>query len=198
MKVGQSLGHVVGDVYLNVEREWGRVLRSLQEAGQALVHQLHQKNRQPGLGVARGAQELDDVGVPDSAQEVALLLEALDDAAGGRVPGCKEDGVQNLGGTGELVALGLVDSAIGANAEAVGLTLDELNTAVAETTLNAQLLSHDWERGRGRRLRKDGSSMFVVGGALLVFRLQDPAKFVRYWGVWMCVYIEVPELHVHT
>ena len=80
--------------------------------------------------------------MPDSAQEVALLLEALDDMAGGRVPGYKEDGVQNLGGTGELVALGLVDSAIGANAEAVGLTLDELNTAVAETTLNAQLLSH--------------------------------------------------------
>ena len=163
MKVGQSLGHVVGDVYLNVEREWGRVLRSLQEAGQALVHQLHQKNRQPGLGVARGAQELDDVGVPDSAQEFALLLEALDDAAGGRIPGCKEDGVQNLGGTGELVALGLVDSAIGANAEAVGLTLDELNTAVAETTLNAQLLSHGWERGRGRRLRKDGSSTWWCG-----------------------------------
>ena len=67
MKVSQSLGHVVGDVYLNVEREWGRVLRSLQEARQALVHQLHQKNWQPGLGVVRGTEELDDVGVPDSA-----------------------------------------------------------------------------------------------------------------------------------
>ena len=70
------------------------------------------------------------------------MLEALDDAAGGRVPGCKEAGVQNLGGTGELVALGLVDSAIGAIAEVVGLTLDELNTAVAETRMNAQLLRH--------------------------------------------------------
>ena len=145
VKVGQSLGHVVGNVYLNVEREWGRVLRSLQEAGQALVHQLHQKNRQPGLGVTRGAQELDDVGVPDCShcpQELTLVLEALDDAAGGRVPGYKEAGVQNLGSTGELVALGLVDSAIGAIAEAVGLTLDELNIAVAETTMNAQLLRH--------------------------------------------------------
>ena len=80
--------------------------------------------------------------MPDSAQKDTLLLEALDDAAGGRVPGCKEDGVQNLGGTGKLVALGLVNSAIGANAKTVGLTLDELNTAVAEITLNAQLLSH--------------------------------------------------------
>ena len=145
MKVGQSLGHVVGDVYLNVEWEWGRVLWSLQEACQALVHQLHQKNWQPGLGVARGAQALDDVGVPDCfhcLQELTLVLEALDDAAGGRVPGCKEAGVQNLGGTGKLVALGLVDSAIGAIAEVVGLTLDELNTAVAETTMNAQLLRH--------------------------------------------------------
>ena len=72
------------------------------------------------------------------------MLETLDDAAGGS---CKEDGVQNLGGTGELVALGLVDSTIGANAKAVGFTLDELNTEVAKTTLNAQLLSHGWERG---------------------------------------------------
>ena len=142
MKVGQSLGHIVGNVYLNVERERGRVLRSLQEAGQTFIHHLHQKNRQPGLRVARGSQELDDVGVPDSAQKDTLLLEALDDAAGGRVPGCKEDGVQNLGGTGKLVALGLVNSAIGANAKTVGLTLNELNTAVAEITLNAQLLSH--------------------------------------------------------
>ena len=159
MKVGQSLGHVVGDVYLNMEREWGRVLRSLQEAGQTLIHQLHQKNWQPGLRVVRGAQELDYIGVLDSAQEFALLFEALDNAAGGRVPGCKEDGVQNLGGTRELVTLGLVDSAIGANAEAVGLTLDELNTSVAETTLNVQLLSHGWYREWGRKLRKDGSSM---------------------------------------
>ena len=75
-------------------------------------------------------------------QELTLVLEALDDAAGGRVPGYKEAGVQNLGSTGELVALGLVDSAIGAIAEAVGLTLDELNIAVAETTMNAQLLRH--------------------------------------------------------
>ena len=37
VKVGQSLGHVLGDVYLNVERKWGRVLWSLQEAGQALI-----------------------------------------------------------------------------------------------------------------------------------------------------------------
>ena len=71
--------------------------------------------------------------------------------------------MQNLGGTGELVALGLVDSAIGANAEAVGLILDELNTAVAETTLSTQLMSHGWERGRGRRLKKDGSSTLWWG-----------------------------------
>ena len=119
--------------------------------------------------------------MPDSAQEIALLLEALDDTAGGRVPGCKEDGVQNLDGTGELVALGLVDSTIGANAEAVGLTLDELKIAVAETTLNAQLLSHDWERGWGRRLRKGRSSTVDGwgggggGGALSLLSRQDTA-----------------------
>ena len=92
----------MGDVYLNVEREWGRILRSLQEAGQALVHQLHQKNWKLGLGVLRGAQVLNDVGVSDSSQEVTLGLEALDDLVAGWVPGCTEDGVQNLSGTREL------------------------------------------------------------------------------------------------
>ena len=88
MKVGQSLGYVVGDVYLNVEREWGRVLRSLQEAGQALVHQLHQKNRQPGLGVARGAQELDDVGVPDSCSKRWTMRRAAGSLVAKRM-GCR-------------------------------------------------------------------------------------------------------------
>ena len=142
----------MGDVYLNVE--WGRILRSLQEAGQALVHQLHQKNWKLGLGVLRGAQVLNDVGVSDSSQEVTLLLEALDDLFAGWVPGCTEDGVQNLSGTRELVILSLIDSTIGANAEGVGLSLVKLNTAVAKfkTTLTAQLLTHGWERKRGRWL----------------------------------------------
>ena len=40
VQVGESLGHVMGNVHLDVERERGRVGRGwpLQEAGQALVH----------------------------------------------------------------------------------------------------------------------------------------------------------------
>ena len=98
------------------------------------------------------------------------MLEALDDAAGGRVPGCKEAGVQNLGGTGELVALGLVDSAIGPIAEAVGLTLDELNTAVAETTMNAQLLRHGCTEAVCGGWSGEGE---WGGGVLSIFSLQD-------------------------
>ena len=59
----------------------------------------------------------------------------LDDAADSRVPGCKKNGVQNLGSTGKLVALGFVGNTIGANAEAVSLTLDELNTAIVMAVL---------------------------------------------------------------
>ena len=86
MQVDQCLGHVQGDADLNVEGEGGRVVRPLQEAGQALVHQLHQKHRVPGLRVQAASEVLDDVWVAHFAEEATLLLEALDDATGGGVP----------------------------------------------------------------------------------------------------------------
>ena len=140
VQVGQGLGYVVGDVDLNVEGE-GHV-GSLQKAGQALVHQFHEQNRQPRLGVSARAEVLDDVGVPHFAEELALLLEALHDATGGGVSGGEEDGVQYLSSAGELVTLGPVDGAVGANAEGIGPALDQLYATVAETTLDLQPLSH--------------------------------------------------------
>ena len=115
MEVGESLCHVVANVHLHVERERGRVCRPLQEAGQALIHQLHEKYRQSALGVDTRAQVLDNVGVPQPAEEVDLSLEALHDAVGGGVPGLKEDGVQDFGGADELVTLGLVHCSVRAD-----------------------------------------------------------------------------------
>ena len=70
--------------------------------------------------------------MPHLAEELALLLEALDDATGGRVAGGEEDRVQHLGGAGELVTLGPVDGPVGTDAKGVRLALDELHAAIAE------------------------------------------------------------------
>ena len=75
--------------------------------------------------------------MPHLAEELALLLEALHDALGGRVPGLEEDGVENLSGTEELVALGLVDGAIGANAEGVVFALDKRDSTEAKAATDA-------------------------------------------------------------
>ena len=140
MKVGQRLGHVVGYVDLHVEGE--ARAPSLQEAGQALVHELHEENWLAILGIAARAKVLDDVRVAHLAEELALLLEALDDATGGRVAGGEEDRVQHLGGAGELATLGPVDGSVGADAEGVRLALDELHVAVAEAAGDLELPGH--------------------------------------------------------
>ena len=64
MEVGESLCYVMTNVHLHMERERRRVCRPLQEAGQALVHQLHEQDGHSSLGVHTRAQVLDDVGVP--------------------------------------------------------------------------------------------------------------------------------------
>ena len=80
--------------------------------------------------------------MPYPTQELALLLKMFHDAMGGGVPGGEENGVQYLSSTRELVTFGLVDSSVGANANGVVLTLDEVNLAVVKVTLNWQMLCH--------------------------------------------------------
>ena len=142
VQVDQCLGHVQRDVDLNVEEEGGRIFRPLQEAGQALVHQFHQKHRVPGLGVQAASEVLDDVWVAHFAEEATFLFETLDDATGGGVPRGEEDWVQHLGGAGELVTSGLVYGTVGANPEGVILALDQVKIAVAEGALDRYLSSH--------------------------------------------------------
>ena len=137
MEVGESLCHVVANVHLHVERERGRVHRPLQEAGQAFVHQLHEQDGHSSVGVRTRAQVLDDVGVPQAAQESDLSLEALHDAVGGGVPGLEEDGVQDFGGADELVTFGPVHCSVRAVPQRVLLRLDQSDVAEAETTLES-------------------------------------------------------------
>ena len=135
MEVGESLCHVVANVHLHVERE--RVPRPLQEAGQALVHQLHEQDGHSSLGVRTRAQVRDDVGVPQAAQEVDLSLEALNDAVGGGVPGLEEDGVQNFSGADQLVTLGPVQCSVRAVPQRVLLRLDQSDVAETKAILDS-------------------------------------------------------------
>ena len=142
MEVGESLCHIVTNVHLHVERERGRVRRPLQEAGHTLVHQLHEQDGHSSLGVRTRAQVLDDVGMPQTAQEVDLTLEALHDAVGGGVPGLEEDGVQDFGGANELVTFSPVYGTVGAVPQRILLRLDQYNIAEPEATLDTYLGRH--------------------------------------------------------
>ena len=48
----------------------------------------------------------------------------------------------------------------------------------------------------GKKAEEGRKQYVVVGGALLVFSLQDSCSQVRSLQWAWCVYIEVPELHV--
>ena len=72
VKVGQCECDVVADVDLHVVGK--RSVGALQEVRQALVHELHEQNRQTRLLVVHHAQVLHYVGVADLAEEAALLL----------------------------------------------------------------------------------------------------------------------------
>ena len=62
VQVDQGQGYVVADAELSVVGEWCR--GPLQEPGQTLITEFHEKNRQVGLRVLAGAQVLDNIGVP--------------------------------------------------------------------------------------------------------------------------------------
>ncbi|CAI8010865.1 hypothetical protein GBAR_LOCUS7107, partial [Geodia barretti] len=101
------------------------------------ISSMTEQDGHSSLGVRTRAQVLDDVGVPQAAQEVDLSLEALHDAVGGGVPGLEEDGVQDFGGADELVTLDPVHCSVRAVPQRVRLRLDQSDVAEAEATLHA-------------------------------------------------------------
>ena len=111
VQVGEGQSNVVGDVDLDVVGEGGR--GSLQEPGQALLHHLHQENGSAAAGVLDHTEELDDAGMLQSSQDVALLDETSGKVDSPWVVVSEEDGVKDLGGTGEVVQSGLDHTPIG-------------------------------------------------------------------------------------
>ena len=101
VQVGQSQSHMVGNVDLDVVGKGGG--GSLQEPCEALLHQLHQEDGSVAVGLLDSAQELDNAGMLQVLQDVTLLVEATDKVECPWVIVLEEDGVQDLGGTGEVV-----------------------------------------------------------------------------------------------
>ena len=117
VEVNQSQGYVVAQGDLGMIGQ--RLLGSLKKTGEIFVHEFHQQHWEARVRVLGGPEVLDYVGVLHCVEEVALKLEP---ALGRPSPGAaalEEDGVQELGGTGEQVAHGFTDGSIGPSAEGV-------------------------------------------------------------------------------
>ena len=76
VEVGQSRGHIQAEVELYVEGQ-GVWCHGLQEMCEAVVHELHEQNRQSRAFICVCAQVLDDVGVLEGSQELTLLLKPV-------------------------------------------------------------------------------------------------------------------------
>ena len=83
---------------------------TLQETGEALVHQLHEQDRLVGSRLLTQPQILDNVGMLDALEVVALLVEAFLQGQEGWV--IMEDGVEDLCSARQLITLGSVDCSI--------------------------------------------------------------------------------------
>ena len=128
VEVIQSQGYVVAQGDLDMVGQ--RLLESLEKTGEAFVHEFHQQHREARVMVLGGPEVLDYVGVLHCVEEVALPLEP---APGRPSPGAavlEEDGVQELGGTGEQVTHGFTDGSVGPGAE--GVSLEQSDVAEVE------------------------------------------------------------------
>ena len=118
VEISKSLCNIVGDVHLGVVGERGG--RVLQEICEALVHQLHQEDGSAVGGILYHTQELDDAGMLQISQNVALQFET-----GGKID-CswiiisKEDGVEDFSGTGEVIQCCLDNATIGTSPKDLG------------------------------------------------------------------------------
>ena len=135
VQVGQSQSHMVNNVDLDVVGEGGG--GSLQEPCEALLHQLHQEDGSVTAGVLDSTQELDDAGMLQALQDDTLLLKAADKIDCPWVIVSEEDGVHDLGGTGEVVKCGLDHTPIGASPQDLrGVHVDIL---VAKLTIKTHM-----------------------------------------------------------
>ena len=118
VQVGEGQRDVMRDAHLYVVGERGR--RALQEAREALFHQLHEEDGSAVAGVLHHPQELHDAGILQISQDAALLVEASGKVGGAGIVGSEKNGVQDFGGAGLVVQRGSDDAAVGACPEDLG------------------------------------------------------------------------------
>ena len=119
--ISKSLCDIVGDVHLGVVGEGGG--RVLQEMCEALIHQLHQLHQQDGSavgGILYHTQELDDAGMLQISQNVALQFETSGKIDSSWIIISKEDGVEDFSGTGEVIQCCLDNITIGTSPKDLG------------------------------------------------------------------------------
>ena len=133
VEVSQGSGHIQTQVQLQVK--WQGLRGAVQEVSEAAIHELHEQDRQSSVWVCVCAQVLHNVGVLDGSQQLTLLLEPVEHAPDSRVSKVKEEGVDDLGSTGEGVTLCLADRAIGASAQ--GLVLEQGHLGEAKLRLGS-------------------------------------------------------------
>ena len=131
VQVGEGQRDVVRDAHLHVVGERGR--RALQEAREALFHQLHEEDGSAVAGVLHHPQELHDAGMLQISQDAALLVEASGKVGGAGIVGSEENGVKDFGGAGQVVQRGSDDAAVGACPEDLGRV--HANLLVAELAM---------------------------------------------------------------
>ena len=91
VQVGEGLRNVVCDAHLHVVGERSR--RALQEAREALFHQLHEEDGSAVAGVLHYPQELHDAWMLQVSQDAALLVEASGKVGRAGIVGSEENGV---------------------------------------------------------------------------------------------------------
>ena len=115
VQVSDGHGYVVGDVHLRVIGK--RSGRQLKEMGQTLLHQFHEKNQSPRVGILHHAQEPDDVGMVEASHDLRLLLESSGEISSRGIVGREESLVEDFCGARKVIERGLDDAAVGPSAQ---------------------------------------------------------------------------------
>jgi hypothetical protein len=129
VQVDQSQCDIMGNVDLNVIGYCRR--GTLQEPTEALITQLHQKDRQVGVRVTTCAQVLYHIGVLGRAEETTFFFKSTQVGDCSGVTQVKERWVHDLSSTEETITPGLTHTSIGPSTKTV--FFEQLN--IVETKL---------------------------------------------------------------
>ena len=105
----------MGDVHLDMVGYVG--WRALQKVCQTVLHHLHEENGLVGGGVLDHTQELDNVGVFQVSQDLALLLKSRDEVRESRVLGVHDDSMEDFSSTWLFIQCCLHHITIGSRAQ---------------------------------------------------------------------------------